>query len=365
MNLERAIGVVEDTPCMVIDMDRTGENISEMQRLAESGNKKLRPHSKTHKIPEIASMQLRAGASGICVQKVSEAEAMFNGGIDQILVSNEIIDDRKIARLCQLILNGCTLSVAADSEYGLDRLDSAAKRAGITLPVMIDVNVGMDRCGVDIQEFRGFLDMLLERKSLEFNGVMAFDGQISSRSEQSRRKEVLREAGLLEHAFMELEKRGLEGCTFSVGGTPSAHSWSETRIATELQPGTYAYYDMHCLEMNLCASGDLSMGVVSQVMSGGNRKGRYILDSGYKSVSLDQGTYPAVQDGNGNSYRVLAMSEEHTVISDDSGDLKIGDRLVILPYHACTTTDFWDYALAFSGSGKAEMLRVAGRGRRE
>jgi D-serine deaminase-like pyridoxal phosphate-dependent protein len=269
MNIEGALEIDAETPFMVIDEDQTRSNIKNMQNIASSNNKKLRPHSKTHKIPEIASWQIADGASGVCVQKVSEAEVMFNGGIKDILISNEVVDRRKTDKIAELAREGCNILVAIDSMYGAMRLSESALYKHVKIGVIVDIDIGMHRCGVSIPDIRTFNNSIKNMNGINIEGFMAYDGQVHATSEGDREKDVESESIKLKAALDSIENETSHGI-LSVGGTPTSAIWAKYDFVNELQPGTYVYYDMHCNAMNLCSVSDISMGVVSQVMSSGN-----------------------------------------------------------------------------------------------
>ncbi len=365
MNVNNALMIESETPFMVIDEDQTRINIKNMQKIADSNNKHLRPHSKTHKIPEIASWQISEGASGVCVQKVSEAEVMFNGGINNILISNEIVDRRKTDRIAKLASQGCNISVAVDSLYGAKRLSESSIYHSTRIDVLLDIDAGMHRCGIPISNMESFNNSLKNMSGINVAGWMVYDGQIHNPVSMEREKDVEIESVKLRSLANSLKNK-MNQSIISVGGTPTAYIWSKYDFVNELQPGTYVYYDMHCNAMNLCSISDISMGIVSQVMSKSqDPEERVVLDAGYKSISLDQGVYPTIITEDGKMGNVTGMSEEHTVVNSKNLDLNIGDRVVMLPYHACTTTDFWDRAWLLSKSHNPRTVSVEGRGKRE
>jgi len=189
MDLSKAIYLPFDTPFMTVDIDQTAKNIRKMQEIANRNGEKLRPHSKTHKIPELSKMEIEAGAVGICVQKTAEAEVMFNGGIRNIPLSNETFGN-KFQRIGKLTSMGCNLTLAIDNLPSLDQFSEARKYFGIEGNVLIDVNIGMNRCGIEPDR----IDLLLERmekyNDLNLLGIMAYDGQVSSPEIKKREEEV-------------------------------------------------------------------------------------------------------------------------------------------------------------------------------
>ncbi len=363
MDYKAALELPFETPHMVIDIDRINANITRMQKLARDSEKRLRPHSKTHKIPELSRLQTDSGAIGVCIQKVSEAEVMFRGGVGSLLLSNEVLGE-KLLRCAVLISQGANLTVAVDNMVSVTQFSHACEFLGVEGHVMIDVNIGMNRCGVDPANFDSLLVKTLKMRGIHFDGIMAYDGHASFREKRRREREVRREEKILSQIVEQLEKKEIQDPIVSVGGTPTAEIWAHSRVANELQPGTYVYYDTHCVHLGLCAMDDVAIGVVTTVTSE-KRGGRFVLDAGYKSVSLDQGAYPAVIDENGNEYSVISMSEEHTVVKASKNVSYLGRKFIMLPYHSCTTTDLWDNTYAISRGTKPREIVIEGRGKRE
>ena len=364
MNVKRALSINSETPFMAIDLDQTKGNIHKFQEIARNGRKLLRPHSKTHKIPYLAMLQLKAGAVGVCVQKVSEAEVMYSGGVNNILLSNEVVDRRKCDRIARLSRDGCTISVAVDSYEGARNLSESAGYLGQTIEVLIDVNIGMDRCGVDPDSVIDFYSLIKKLKNIRVKGIMAYDGQVHSPDPEERESMVNRERKTVLELYNRLKQLDSNVQILTVGGTPSSEIWSRFEEVTEIQPGTYVFYDMHCREMGLCQMEEISMGVVCQVMSK-KLDERIVLDAGYKSVSLDQGVYPVAVNGNGIVGKVISMSEEHTVIKPEQKNIELGSKILLLPYHSCTTTDLWDYAWMYKEDSLPVKTKIMGRGKRE
>ena len=366
MNINLALNLPFETPHMVVDLDQVKKNVNEMQHLADKHGKKLCPHSKTHKIPEISRIQIESGATGICVQKVSEAEVMFEGGVRNILISNEVIGT-KLERVAKLLEQGCSIRVAFDNPNSINQYSKICSDRNIEGHVLLDLNIGMNRCGVDISEFSGLLDHLLKSKNLVLDGIMAYDGHVSQLDLRLRQNEVKKEEKIVMQALLETRKHGIDELEVSVSGTRTVEIWAESEISTELQPGTYVYYDTHYinyLNVELRNMDRIAMGLVSTVMS--EKIGdRYVLDAGSKSVSLDQGVNPSVVDENGKEYKVLDMSEEHCVIKTKYEKSMLGKKFMILPYHACNTSDMWDGTYFISTQEQPRYVKIEGRGKRE
>lgn len=287
MDIERALTLPYDTPFMIVDMNQTRKNIRKMQDLANENNKRLRPHSKTHKIPELSKMEIDAGAVGVCVQKTAEAEVMFYGGVRNILLSNETFGS-KFQRLGKLASMGCDLTVAVDNITSVDQFAEICRGYGIQGNVLIDINIGMNRCGIEPDRLDTMIEAIKRQSNINLVGIMAYDGQVNSPDPKRREMEVDREEKLLEPIVKKVKQYCLAEPIVSVGGTPTAEIWAKSDIATELQPGTYVYYDIHCMKQNLCEINEISMAVVSTCTSESAGQ-RIVLDAGYKSVAIDQG----------------------------------------------------------------------------
>ena len=363
MDFRKAINLSFDTPFMVVDIDQTKKNIMKLQKIADENNKRLRPHSKTHKSPEIAKMEMEGGAIGVCIQKTAEAEVMFFGGVKNLLLSNETFGN-KFLRLGRLISMGSNLLIAVDNIPSIEQFAKACKYFGIEGNILLDINIGMDRCGVEPGHIDKVIEAIKKYENLNLLGLMGYDGQVNSPDLKKRECEVKREELLLRPLIKIVKGYCTDDMIISVGGTPTAEIWAKSDISTELQPGTYIYYDIHCVKQKLCTRDEISMGVVSTCTSEtiGNRT---VLDAGYKSVAIDQGVYPTVIDEDGREYQVLSMSEEHTVIKPLDKAAHLGKKFLLLPYHACTTTDLWDNIYIIGRNNQPYSMVISGRGKRE
>ncbi|GGT98781.1 alanine racemase [Sulfodiicoccus acidiphilus] len=339
----------------MVDLDVVEGNVRRMQYLARSSGKALRPHAKTHKSLLLARLQLEAGAVGVCAQKVSEAEVFVKGGVRDVLVSNEVLGSNKARRVAELNSLGSRVGVAVDSVRGVEVLENAASDLSVEVPVLLDVDVGMHRCGVSPGNASSVLAAISKARHLKLEGLMGYDGHSGSLSAESREWEVRRGWRTLEEVSRQAGSVGLRVEVISVGGTPTAHLWAGTE-ATELQPGTYVYNDAHQVELGVAREEEVSAFVVAQVVSSSG--GRAVLDVGTKGVSVDQG-YPLVVSHPGAT--VASMSEEHTVLT---AQLRLEERVVLVPRHVCPTVDLWDEFVAFRGGRAVGKVRVDARGKK-
>ena len=351
-----------DTPFITADMDVVKRNIAEMQKLVDSHGKKLRPHSKTHKLPSVAQWQVEAGAVGVCVQKTSEAEVLVRGGIRDVFVSNEVIGLRKTDRLAELATKA-KISVAVDSELGIKQLSQSAKSRGVEIGVYLDVDVGMHRCGVQPNEAADLADVLSKSPNLHIVGIMGYDGHSWIPLDNVERLKIVKKARrTLQSAVKAVRGKGFDFDVVSVGGTPSTPLWVEFDDITELQAGAYVYNDAMQMERGVPRS-NCAVTLTATVMSKPS-KTQVVVDAGSKSFALDYGRYPVpFDDINGE---VVGLSEEHATLKSKVGPIKaeLGDRLAFLPYHICTLIDLWDTIYFCHGDEIVSSMRIEGRGAR-
>jgi len=351
-----------DTPYITAEIDIVKHNITEMQKLVDSHGKKLRPHSKTHKLSTIAKWQVEAGAVGVCVQKTSEAEVLVKGGIRDVFVSNEVIGLQKTNRLAELA-DKAKISVGVDSELGIEQLSQSAKSSGVEIGVYLDVDVGMHRCGVNPDQAAKLADILSKSANLHLVGIMGYDGHSWVPLNSAERLKIVNEArSVLQTAVKAVRRKGFGVDVISVGGTPSTPIWVNFDDITELQAGAYVYNDVMQMERSTPKS-NCAVTLTATVMSKPSNF-QAVVDAGSKSFALDYGRYPVpFDDINGE---VVGLSEEHATLKSKSGAIKaeLGDRLAFLPYHICTLIDLWDTIHFCSGDKIVSSMPIEGRGAR-
>lgn len=326
-----------DTPVLTADLDAVERNIAGMQRYCDDHGLALRPHVKTHKLPEIARLQLAAGAQGITSQKLGEAEVFADAGFDDILVSYPLIGDAKIDRL-RALAGRARVTVVVDSDEG------AAALSGLGLRTLVECDTGGGRTGVQSPAEAARLAAVVDR----FGGLMTYPTPPGT-------AEWLREAlGVL----------GEVECV-SVGGTPTARSAHELGIATELRVGTYVYGDRACLANGSVALEDCALRVVATVVSRPTAD-RAILDAGSKALTSDLavGTtgYGLLVEHPEAEVRLL--NEEHGIVdvSHCAERPAIGDRVSVIPNHACGTTNMYDEIVLHRAGEVVDTLPIRARG---
>ena len=343
-----------DTPSVLIDLDLVEANLRRAQDYADAHGLKLRPHIKTHKIPELARRQVELGAVGITCQKLGEVEAMADGGLRDILLTFNLLGRAKLHRLVALARR-LRLSVTLDNAVVASELDAAMREAGLVLPVLIECDTGGERCGVQTPEEAVELAKLVAAlKGVRLDGLMTYPA----------RGQTAATAAWLNEAVALLEAAGIELAVVSTGGTPDLYRAHEVAAASEHRPGTYIYHDRDqaraSLGLEACA-----MRILATVVSRPT-DGRAILDAGSKTLSSDA----LGLDGFGliTEYpqAVLAkFSEEHGHVDCSASNARprIGERVTIIPNHACAVTNLHDVVYGVRGDRVERVFKVEARGR--
>jgi len=347
-----------DTPALCVDLTILQRNIDRMAALARDAGVALRPHIKTHKCPQIAQMLLDAGAAGITCAKVSEAEVMVDAGIADILIANQIVGAFKIQRLVALAKRS-QLIVAVDHPDNAHMLSRGAQQAGVTLGVLIEVDVGMGRCGVaPLEPAVALAQAVAALPGLDLRGVMGYEGHVVMIPDAQERERAVRTAltPLVETAAL-MRDRGLSADVLSAGGTGTAAMTARFPGITEIQPGSYATMDARYGGMNL--GFEPAVTIVAQVISV-PREDRAVLDAGLKSATTEFGN-PLVRSPEG--WRLAHLSEEHGVLHREGGaPLALGDRVALIPTHGCTTNNLHDRFYAIRDGVVEAVWPIAARG---
>jgi D-serine deaminase-like pyridoxal phosphate-dependent protein len=343
-----------ETPCVLIDIDRASANVLRAQAYADQHGKRLRPHIKTHKLPFWAKKQVEAGAVGITCQKIGEAEVMADAGLTDIFLPYNIIGKSKLERLLALHKR-ITLSVTADSRETIDGLASVFIDSGHPLTVLIECDTGMGRCGV--QSPAEALDLarrISAAPGLRFGGLMTYPAAGKAAEANTWLKQT---RDLLAASGIPCER-------ITSGGTPDMWHAAESDVVTEYRPGTYIYLDRYQVAKGVGSSDDCALTVLATVVSKPTAT-RAILDAGSKALTSDT----LGMDGFGEivgvpGAMVVGLSEEHgNVALSDGASLSIGDRVRVLPNHACVVTNLFDEVHLVSGDRVVETVPVAARGR--
>jgi 3-hydroxy-D-aspartate aldolase len=354
-----------DTPALVIDLDALEANIARMSARMSGTGVSFRPHSKTHKSTAIAAMQLRAGAVGVCCQKVSEAEIMVAGGVRDVFVTNEIVGAPKVARLAALARHA-RVSVCVDALDNVAALKEAAERCGSVLHVLVELNVGANRCGVDtIGEVLSLAREVVASGSLRFAGVQAYHGPAQHfRAREERRAAIGAATAKAREAVALLLADGIECAVVAGAGTGSHEFELASGLYTEVQVGSYVFMDAD-YGRNLDEGGRFvsefanALFVLATVMSG-TAVGRRVVDAGTKALSTDSGM-PVVHGFEGVSY--VQANDEHgrLEVAGDAGPA-VGEKIRIIPGHVDPTVNLHDWYVGLRGERVECVWPVSTRG---
>lgn len=342
-----------DTPAVLVDLDIAEANIDRFQAHCDAHNLKLRPHIKTHKLPRLAKRQVEAGAIGITCQKISEAEAMISeGGIDDVLITFNILGEEKLRRL-RALAQKTRLSVVADNIVTIDGLARAFADEAMPLTVLVECDTGAARCGAATPEAASSLATYIDGQTgITFGGLMTYPPVGQEDGVQS----------WLVKAKTLIEKTGLVVPVISNGGSPGMWHAQDTPVATEYRIGTYVYNDRSLQAHGVCDWDDCALSVLVTVISV-PAENRAVIDAGSKVLTSDL----LGLDGHGYvlgrpDIKVAGLSEEHGVLTADKIDLKVGDRLRIIPNHACVVSNMLDEVQLTRGATALGPCPVVARG---
>ncbi len=345
-----------ETPAVVVDLDVMENNLRRCQSYMDEHGLALRPHIKTHKIPEFAHLQIRLGASGINCQKLGEAEVMVDAGITDILLTYNIVGQAKLDRLVALARRA-DIKVVADSAEVIAGLSSAMSAAGLTLPVLVECDTGAQRCGATTPAAALALAQAIDRApGLAFRGLMTYPPKNAPAEVQARLAEIAERC----------TASGLDVAVVSNGGTPDLYRAHEVTIATEHRPGTYIYSDRSLVETQAFGSwDDCALRVHATVVSHA-APDRCVIDTGSKSLSSDLlGMTNHGRIVEHPEWEIRGLSEEHGHVHVPPGAARprIGERVTIIPNHVCVVTNLFDRIYAARQGSVEASYDVAARGK--
>jgi D-serine deaminase-like pyridoxal phosphate-dependent protein len=343
------------TPALVIDIDKAAANIDAMARWLTGQPARLRPHVKVHKVPQLALLQVEAGAVGVATATVWEARAMIDGGVPDVMIANEVIGAGKIALAAELA-GRARFSVLVDDPANAGDLAAAAAAAGTTIGLLVDLDVGMHRCGARTPDEAAALGRVItDLPAAEFRGVMGYEGHCMTEPDPARRRELqARAVGFVAACVDALAGVGL-GCDIVAGGgTGTYHLTGASPVMTELHAGTYVLMDTSH-EALIPGVFQPAMHVLATVISVHGSEA--VLDSGRKAVSADM-AMPAPADP---SLTTRFIAEEHLGIRAPAGVLRIGDRAPVIAGYAPTTVNLHGVVYASSGGTIVDVWPVRAR----
>ena len=353
-----------DTPALLLDLDAFERNLEQMDKSLRGHAIRVRPHAKSHKCPEIALRQLAHGAVGVCCQKVSEAEAMVDGGVPNVMVSNEVVGKQKLDRLAALAKRA-KVSVCVDDAGNIADIDQAAGRAGAKLDVLIEVDVGAGRCGVPAgQPVLALAQRIAAGDNLRFAGLHAYQGAAQHARTPEQRRQMIDKAVQQVRATLELlHEHGYQCESVTGAGTGTYPLEAGSGIYNEIQPGSYVFMDAD-YNRNLDEKGkpvsvfEQSLYVWATIMSRPTRE-RAVVDAGLKAFSVDSGM-PLVA-GPGAEYQ--KASDEHGLLSvTDQNRFRLGDKIRLIPGHCDPTVNLYDWIVGYRGDTVESVWPIAARG---
>jgi D-serine deaminase-like pyridoxal phosphate-dependent protein len=355
-----------DTPALLIDVKVLDRNLRKMANYCNGHKLKLRPHTKTHKMPEIARLQLQHGAAGITVAKLGEAEVMANAGIEDILVVYPLWGEKKWARLVDLA-GRVKITVAIDSLAVAAGISQAATAAGTEIGIRAEFDTGFHRCGWPISmASMNEIQKIIALPSLRWDGLLVYPGHIMG-NQTIREHDIEHENVTMDALFELLGSASISYPVVSGGNTPAAFASHRFHGLTEIRPGTYVFNDRNTVDAESAEFADCALTVLVTVVSTSASR-RAIIDSGSKTLSAD----PLLSgDRLGYGYvlghpefKLEDLSEEHGHLTIPSNStISIGDRLSVVPNHVCTCVNLHDCVFLVEGEQVVDQWKVAARGK--
>lgn len=368
LTVPAAVGMpLEDvgTPALIVDLDAFEKNVATMKAFIDKHGLRLRAHAKTHKSADIAHYQIEhGGACGVCCQKVSEAEALVAGGIKDVLVSNQVVDPKKIDRLARMAGQARVL-VCVDDASNVADLSAAARTHGVTLECLVEVDVGAGRCGVAPGQPAVDLAKAIDAApGLTFSGLQAYQGAAQHVHDFAERKARIEAAiAMVRDTVDGLSAVGLSCDIVGGAGTGTYYFEGASGLYNELQCGSYVFMDADYQRV-LDPSGKVisefenSLFILTSVMSH-TKADKAICDAGLKAQSVDSGL-PVIFGRDDVEY--IKCSDEHGVIADPQGALTLNEKLKLVPGHCDPTCNVYDWYVAVRGGVVEAIWPVTARG---
>jgi D-serine deaminase-like pyridoxal phosphate-dependent protein len=348
-----------DTPAILVDLDVAEANINRMGRLAARGGFALRPHIKTHKSVAFARRQIDAGAIGICTATVSEAKAMIEGGVRDVLIAYPLVGKRKFERLASVI-GLADITLAADSEAVIQSYIEFAEHVGRVIPVLVEVDTGMHRVGVAPERAAVLANIISKSHKLAFRGIMTHAGQVHDVTAALDIAAVARhEATTMGAVREDIERARLDVPVISAGSSITAAYFRPEDGITEIRPGTYIYNDLRTLGLFACTPDALAVTALATIVS--VDESRVTIDAGSKTLTVTRD--PAFGYGllaEDTAVEFTRLSEEHGVLSLPAGaeGFRVGQRVRVIPVHVCVWMDLQAEIYGTRGNRIVERIEV-------
>jgi 3-hydroxy-D-aspartate aldolase len=355
-----------DTPALVIDLDALDRNIGKMAEFARETGVHVRPHAKTHKSVAIAQRQIAQGAVGQCVQKVGEAEALVRGGVADILVSNQVVGERKLRRLAALAKDA-TIALCFDAAEQVDAASRVAMDFGVELGALVEIDVGMERCGIAPgKDAAALARRIADAPNLKFRGLQAYHGRAQHLpTHQERAQAIAFAIDAVHETIAALAKEHLTCEIVAGAGTGTFKLEAESGVYNELQVGSYVFMDTDYARIGNKDGGrytefEHSLFVVASVISVPTSD-RAIVDAGLKSYSGEKGP-PWVHDR--EDVELTAISDEHgkLKVGPKARRLALGEKVWLIPGHCDPTVNLHDWYVGVRNGRVEALWPVSARG---
>jgi D-serine deaminase-like pyridoxal phosphate-dependent protein len=358
-----------DTPALLIDLDIFERNLRRVADYAKEHDLRLRPHTKTHKVPAVGKLQLESGAVGLTVAKVGEAEVMLGSGTPDLLVAYPVIGRSKLERLAE-VAKKTRVTVSLDSSIAARQLSEAARQAQVSFGVLAEVDVGLGRVGVAPGEELLQLAQVIERlPRLSFEGIAFYPGQIRTVGDDGPEEEALRQLGRTVRTILDdFRRAGMEVRVVSGGSTPTLYRSHEIAGLNEIRPGTYVYNDVNTVRTGTCGWEDCAVTILATVVSTA-RKGHMIIDGGSKTFSSDrlvgsaELSFGRVVESPESVFHNLNEEHGYVDIRRAETEFSIGDRVHVIPNHACVAVNLHEKVYGVRKDSVEQVWKVEGRGK--
>jgi D-serine deaminase-like pyridoxal phosphate-dependent protein len=364
-----------DTPCLVVDLDKMERNMRDWQDTINKHGMKLRPHIKTHKVPELALQQQKLGAVGIACAKVTEAEPFVAAGCRDVVIAYPVVGHDKWQNVARLARDA-RMTVNVDSAEAVHGLSEAAKEAGVKINVQIEVDSGFHRCGfpyTDVDAIEAFARLISATPNIELDGLTTHRGVFfDGASEMTPEEAGVQEGQLMVDLAEKLRSRGVSIDQVTAGGTITGRFVARVPGVTEVRAGTYVFYDLMQMGYGSTTEDNLALSILTTVVSH-QSKDRATVDGGSKTFSGDRGVVGAnagkssaeLSRAVGRNVILERISEEHGMVRIGEGEsVEVGEKIAFYPFHVCTCVNLSDELIG-TRKGKVEKVwPISARGKR-
>ncbi len=358
-----------ETPALLIDLDVLEKNLAKVAGYAKSHGLRLRPHTKTHKVPAVGKLQLQSGAVGLTVAKVGEAEVMISSGTPDLLINYPVIGASKLARLAE-VAKKTNVTVAIDSPLAARQLSEAAVNAKVTFGALAEVDLGLGRVGVPPSEVVELAKLIDSLPGLKLEGFTFYPGHIKKLSDNGPDPQLAGLGQAVQSILADFRKAGLATNIVSGGSTPTLYRSHEVSGLTEIRPGTYVYNDVNTVLSGACGWGDCAVSIMATVVSTA-KKGQMIIDGGSKTFSSDRTSAPPTErmtfgkiiEDPGCVFH--NMNEEHGFVDITGATRKfqVGEKVRVIPNHVCVAVNLHEQVYGVRGEKVEQTWKVEGRGK--